>query len=374
VDGQERQRPLSSRGKEAARGLVGLFYNRPLDGLISSSYKRAHETLEDLASDKGLDITLKDELVERRMKAPGIMMDWPQLVEAIEKTFKDKDFHLEGGESVHMAQARAIPTIIDLLRTYENKTLALGTHGNIMTIILNHFDDSYGFDFWQSLRMPQVVKAVFQGESLLHVEVLEDLLAFGTYKGDSLLASVEAMMEASGMSKSLDHTKRVADYIEALALDKGYDPTRARTAALLHDIGGAVPSHLRLAYCRSYGLKTCKEEEDYPILLHQKMSKILARDVFGIRDIEVLEAIGCHTTLRRQATWLDKLLFIADKVEWDREGQADYRETLEEILKESLDQAVLYYLAYNIDNKLLKCLHPDYQAAYEMMKRKDDLK
>ncbi len=43
-----------------------------------------------------------------------------------------------------------------------------------------------------------------------------------------------------------------------------------------------------------------------------------------MEDEEILNAISCHTTLRKHATKMDLVLFVADKIEWDHNGTPPY--------------------------------------------------
>ncbi|MNP25434.1 hypothetical protein D3C76_1182420 [compost metagenome] len=82
----------------------------------------------------------------------------------------DKDFALEGGETTHRAQQRAIPIMESLLVEHRGKNIVIGTHGNIMTIIMNYYDDTFGFDFWNRTSKPDIYKMVFNGDQLEQVE------------------------------------------------------------------------------------------------------------------------------------------------------------------------------------------------------------
>ncbi|WP_367668793.1 hypothetical protein [Paenibacillus sp.] len=39
----------------------------------------------------------------------------------------------------------------------------LGTHGDIMTLMMNDFDPAYGFEFWGSTTMPDIYKLELEG-------------------------------------------------------------------------------------------------------------------------------------------------------------------------------------------------------------------
>lgn len=41
-----------------------------------------------------------------------------------------------------------------IIDKYKGKRIAIGTHGNIMAIMMNYFDKKYDYSFWKSLSMP----------------------------------------------------------------------------------------------------------------------------------------------------------------------------------------------------------------------------
>ena len=99
-------------------------------------------------------------------------MPWKELLIAIDKSFIDIDYSLEGGESTRKAQQRAIPIIDKLLCEYKGKNIVIGTHGNIMTIIMNYYKKEYGFEFWNSTSMPDIYKMTFEFDRLKDIERL----------------------------------------------------------------------------------------------------------------------------------------------------------------------------------------------------------
>lgn len=89
-------------------------------------------------------------------KSVGSEVSEEEILKAIEQSFVDIDYSLPEGETTRQAQARAIPKILQLLSDYKGKKIAIGTHGNIMTIILNYFDKSYGYDFLVQTSKPDI--------------------------------------------------------------------------------------------------------------------------------------------------------------------------------------------------------------------------
>lgn len=168
--GQERTRGLSPEGLEEAKRVVEFFENVDVHYMASSSYTRAKQTILYLAESKSLDIVEFEELVERPIKGLDYKATWDVLEEAIRRSFIDKDFALEGGETTRAAQQRSIPIIEKLLEEQRGKNIVIGTHGNIMTIIMNYYDEQYGYNFWNSTSKPDIYKMTFHRNQLEQVE------------------------------------------------------------------------------------------------------------------------------------------------------------------------------------------------------------
>jgi 2,3-bisphosphoglycerate-dependent phosphoglycerate mutase len=170
VHGEESTRGLSEAGHEAVRTINEIMRPEQVDAVVSSSYARAVLTVQGVADERGLTVIPFEELRERAIKGLGYQSAWEELESAIKQSFINKDYALPGGESTRQAQERAIPVIRKLLREYAGRKVAIGTHGNIMTIIMNYFDESYGYDFWNSTSKPDIYRLDFDGERLVGVQ------------------------------------------------------------------------------------------------------------------------------------------------------------------------------------------------------------
>jgi 2,3-bisphosphoglycerate-dependent phosphoglycerate mutase len=151
--------------RRAARLLGGI----PVDLIISSPYRRAVQTVEGIAAERGLPITQYEELLERPIKGLDYSAAEEELLAGIRQSFEDKDYCMAGGESTRRAQERSIPLLLNLIRENEGKTIVIGTHGNIMTIMLNYFDEGIGYDFWQSTSKPDIYHMVMEKERLVEL-------------------------------------------------------------------------------------------------------------------------------------------------------------------------------------------------------------
>ncbi len=76
-------------------------------------------------------------------------------------------FAWEGGESNKDAQKRGVNATLQLLNEYRNKKIVIGTHGNMMVLIMNYFDKRFDYSFWKSLTMPDIYKLEFEGSKLI---------------------------------------------------------------------------------------------------------------------------------------------------------------------------------------------------------------
>jgi len=113
------------------------------------------------------------------------------------------------------------------------------------------------------------------------------------------------------------HTLGVRETAERLAAIHGLDGAAARIAGLLHDAAKCAPyiEQLRLAQGGADGL-----ERADPKLVHAPAGMAVARDRFGVRDPEILEAIRNHTLGRRGMSGLELAIYVADFIEPERDG------------------------------------------------------
>lgn len=168
--------------------------------------------------------------------------------------------------------------------------------------------------------------------------------------------------------RTLAHCVAVAAKSRRLAARYAVDEEQAGQAGLLHDISAVVPCAERLVLARTLQIEVLPEETTLPMLLHQKLSQVFAQALFGVDDCAVLSAIGCHTTLKPDASSLDKVVFLADKIAWDRQERPPYLEAVLSGLECSLDAGVCGYLDY-LWRKRDIIPHPWFVAAYQQLRQ-----
>ena len=177
---------------------------------------------------------------------------------------------------------------------------------------------------------------------------------------------VPIFLMAHGHPRTAVHCEKVAREAAQIARSLGTAGRRAEIAGWLHDVSAIFPPEERLEVAQAWGVEILPEEAAFPLLLHQKLSAILAQELFGVQDAGVLSAIRCHTTLRPGATRLDKIVFVADKLAWDQPGVPPYAAQMRVALARSLDAGTFVYLDYLWERRAsLKVAHPWFVAAYE---------
>lgn len=161
----ELNRPLSEQGLKDANRVSQLLLKESIDIVISSPYKRAFQTVDRVAYYIGKEVIIEDGFKERKLSEKPV--DYFNL--AITKVWDHPTFSWEGGESNVMAQKRGVKSMLQVLERFEGKNIAVGTHGNIMVLIMNNFDKKYGFNFWEGLSMPDIYKLTFDKQNLIEV-------------------------------------------------------------------------------------------------------------------------------------------------------------------------------------------------------------
>ena len=151
---------------------------------------------------------------------------------------------------------------------------------------------------------------------------------------NQLRACSYSMMRA----KRIPHVMGVEEEAVKLAQRWGADPELARRAGILHDCTKYYELPEQLDICEEYGVQLDALEQKAVKLLHSKTGACIARGVFGQPDA-VYDAIFWHTTGKADMTTLEKVLYIADYMEPNRDF--DGVERLRHLAYTDLDKAML---------------------------------
>jgi len=126
----------------------------------------------------------------------------------------------------------------------------------------------------------------------------------------------------------------------------GVDPDRAEVAARVHDIASRYSGEELLTFAEQFGIPISITEARAPRLLHGKVAAEMLRRDWGIDDEELLDAVAYHITGNPHMGKLAKVLFVADKIEPDRDRHYGGLDPIREVARVSLDQAMLRLYAW----------------------------
>lgn len=162
----EMGRPLSNKGIADAKIVTELLKSEGIDVVYSSPYKRAIQTVDGIANYLNREVQIIEGFKERKL-AEKPVADFEM---AITKVWQDFTYSWPGGESNLVAQRRGVAATLQVLDHHQGENVVIGTHGNIMVLIMNYFDKKYGFDFWGTLSMPDIYKLSFRDGKLIAVQ------------------------------------------------------------------------------------------------------------------------------------------------------------------------------------------------------------
>lgn len=140
-----------------------------------------------------------------------------------------------------------------------------------------------------------------------------------------------------------NHTIAVMYTAASLAMKYECDIQKAMLAGLLHDCAKCIPSDKKIKLCNKYNIIMTDVEKRNPFLLHTKLGAFIAAKKYNIDDKDIISAILNHTTGRPEMSLLEKIIFVSDYIE----PQRNKAKNLPEIRKcafENLDKAVAWIM------------------------------
>jgi 2,3-bisphosphoglycerate-dependent phosphoglycerate mutase len=132
----------------------------PITTICSSPFQRARQTVSPLADRLGLPIHVECGLRERALGSGPSVDDF---FAAVKQTWQDPSSAHPGGETNAAAQRRGVAVVQRLREQYPGEHLALSTHGNLMALIVQHYDPRVDYAFWKALTMPDVYELQLEG-------------------------------------------------------------------------------------------------------------------------------------------------------------------------------------------------------------------
>ena len=162
------ERELTLKGLIDRELVTSYLSNKNIEILLSSPYKRSIDTIQHFADRVGLRISLIDNFKERRIDSVWV----DDFNEFCKQQWNDFSYKLSDGETLKEVQERNIQALFEVLKTYKNKNIVIGSHGTALSLIINYFDNSFAYKEFQEIKslFPWIVKFTFEESSLLSIE------------------------------------------------------------------------------------------------------------------------------------------------------------------------------------------------------------
>ena len=183
---------------------------------------------------------------------------------------------------------------------------------------------------------------------------------------EELLKKINEAVKKELSEKRYKHSVGVMEKAEELAKIYGADVNKAKLVGLAHDIGKELSREEKLQYAKENNIEIDEIEKINVGLLHGKIGADICKKRYGFTE-DMQAAIKYHTTGsgKKEMTLLEKIIFLADKIEENRrykdENKMAELEELRELAKKNLDLATIKA----IDNSLIytiqkgELIHPD---------------
>ena len=170
--------------------------------------------------------------------------------------------------------------------------------------------------------------------------------------------------------KRFTHTLGVVEMSEKLAKIYNADIEKCKVAALLHDICKEMDMEYIKNICKNNFMNELSEEDlENNEILHGFAGSYYVKTELGINDKEILNAIKYHTVGAKNMTLVEKIVYIADAIEYER-NYPSVVEIREETFK-NLDKGILMEIEHK--EKYLESIgkksHPNtYKFKKEILK------
>jgi nicotinate-nucleotide adenylyltransferase len=183
------------------------------------------------------------------------------------------------------------------------------------------------------------------GSELVPDEVYASIVKHGYYDAKPELSWLREKVMPYLSEYRVAHSAGCESQAVLLAMHWGEDPDTAAIAGILHDITKDMPKDKQLLLCEKYGIILDNSEIETPALLHSRTGAEMARELFGVSD-EIYEAIRWHTTGKPDMSTLEKIIYLADFTEPNRDFEGV--DVLRELCFENLDEAMALGLSMSL--------------------------
>ena len=198
------------------------------------------------------------------------------------------------------------------------------------------------------------------------------LLTLSNQEKEALIEKIKEDLGKSVSEARYKHSLGTMQKAKELAELYGENPIKAMLTGLAHDIAKEMTKEEFFLYCVQNKLPIDEFDKVQSVTLHGKIGADIVKKKYHFTK-EMQNAICYHTIGRANMTKLDKIIFLADKIEDTRENTEEL-EQVKNLAKRDMDEAILWDIDHFIIPKMIekrKMIHPDsILARNDIIKRK----
>lgn len=112
-----------------------------------------------------------------------------------------------------------------------------------------------------------------------------------------------------------EHSLSVRNTAIKMAKIYNADVEKAGTAGLVHDCAKYMSNGQILSIAEQNGMEVDEVARANPQLLHGSIAAVIAKNIMGICDEDILSAVKYHTTGKKNMNILEKIVYISDYIE-----------------------------------------------------------
>lgn len=164
-------RPLTDKGIIDSKNICEFLKEKSINKIYSSPYKRAIDTIKELAQNLNIKIEVVDDFRERK-----ISNIWIEDFNKFSKSqWENFEYKLNDGESLNEVQSRNIKALHKILNENSNQNIVIGTHGTALSTMINYYDKTFDYLSFTKIKdiMPFIVCMEFEKTNVLNI-ILED--------------------------------------------------------------------------------------------------------------------------------------------------------------------------------------------------------
>ncbi len=186
-----------------------------------------------------------------------------------------------------------------------------------------------------------------RGDNMLPDAVYARIIRKGDYNARPAFPWLRDRAYACLAPKRIPHVVGCEEEAVKLARRWGESEEDAAEAGILHDITKKLVLSEQLILSEKYGIINDTYETENVKLLHAKTGAALSKDLFGISD-RVYSAIRWHTTGKPDMSLLEKIIYMADYIEPNRDFPGV--DELRRLAYENLDKAMILGLYMSLED------------------------